>query len=376
MSEIFDVAVIGGGMVGSAIAYGCAIRGARTVLLDGADGSLRAARGNFGLVWSQGKGARMPAYAAWTRASLDRWTAFSEAMGSAAGQEIGYRRTGGLDFCLGDEDFQERTEEVRRLHNLVAGGPEIQMLDRAELRALLPNTPFGPNVTGASLMPDDGHANPLLLLRGLHAGLHRAGAEHRPGIAVDSIVATDGAFLITGPTGQTRAHRVVVASGLGTPRLAAQIGIEIPMRAVKGQNMVTERLPPLLPMPASALRQTAEGVIQIGVTSEEGETRTATSVNHLARMATRAVEVLPVLKQARIVRAWAAMRPMTPDGYPAYAQSALYPGAFAAVCHSGVTLSAIHASVLAEAILAGALPAEMADMHPARFEGRTDVQAH
>ena len=69
MDTTYDVAVIGGGMVGGAIAYGCARRGARVVLLDGADGAMRAARGNFGLVWSQGKGLTMPAYAAWTRAS-------------------------------------------------------------------------------------------------------------------------------------------------------------------------------------------------------------------------------------------------------------------------------------------------------------------
>jgi glycine/D-amino acid oxidase-like deaminating enzyme len=376
MGEVFDVAVIGGGMVGAAIAYGVAIRGARCVLLDGGDGSLRAARGNFGLVWSQGKGVGMPAYAAWTRASLDRWTAFSEAMAGAAGTEIGYRRTGGLAFCLGDEDFAERQDEVRRMHNVITTGPRVEMLDRAALRDLLPNTPFGPRVTGASMMPDDGHANPLRLLRGLHAGFLRAGGVHRLGVAVGGIEADAMGFRIADAMGTTRARKVVVAAGLGTSALAAQVGISIPLRPVRGQNMVTERLPELLPMPASALRQTAEGVIQIGVSAEEGQTETATDVRTLARMAARAVEVLPVLARARIVRAWGAMRPMTPDGYPAYAQSDTLPGAFAAVCHSGVTLSAVHASVLAEGILAGSLPPDIAAMHPSRFEGRTDVQTY
>ena len=64
---LFDLAIIGGGMVGSAIAYGAAKRGARTVLLDEGDVAFRAARGNFGLVWTQTKGDKMPAYAAWSR---------------------------------------------------------------------------------------------------------------------------------------------------------------------------------------------------------------------------------------------------------------------------------------------------------------------
>ena len=55
------VAVIGGGMVGSAIAYGLARRGAEVLLLDEGDLAFRAARGNFGLIWTQGKGDGMPA---------------------------------------------------------------------------------------------------------------------------------------------------------------------------------------------------------------------------------------------------------------------------------------------------------------------------
>jgi glycine/D-amino acid oxidase-like deaminating enzyme len=172
-----------------------------------------------------------------------------------------------------------------------------------------------------------------------------------------------------------RARKVVVAAGVGTPRLAAMLGMEVPVRPVRGQNMVTERLPPMLPLPASALRQTAEGVVQIGVTNEEGTWEPATSVVALARMAARAVEVLPPLARARIVRAWGALRPMTPDGYPAYAQSATHPGAFVAVCHSGVTLSAAHAGVLADCILAGRLSVELADMHPARFGTEKNVHA-
>jgi hydrogen cyanide synthase HcnC len=62
-----DVAVIGGGLVGSAVAWGLARAGASVTLLDEGDDALRASRGNFGLVWVQGKGDGMPEYADWTR---------------------------------------------------------------------------------------------------------------------------------------------------------------------------------------------------------------------------------------------------------------------------------------------------------------------
>jgi glycine/D-amino acid oxidase-like deaminating enzyme len=56
---------------------------------------------------------------------------------------------------------------------------------------------------------------------------------------------------------------------------------------------------------------------------------------------------LPALKDANIVRTWAALRVMTPDGCPISQQSTTHPGAFAATCHSGVTLAGAHALALA-----------------------------
>ena len=365
MAERFDVAVIGGGMVGSAIAVGCARRGARAVLLDEGDVALRAARGNFGLVWSQGKGDGMPAYAAWTRESLRHWDAFADAMSAAAGSDIGYCRSGGLVFALGEEEWAQRQEDVRRLHNQI-GGPStpVRLLDRRALEDLLPGTPLGPRVLGASLAPEDGHVNPLLLLRGMHAAFRAAGGAHRPGAAVDAV---RPGFTVHRGEETIAADRVVIAAGLGTPRLAAMLGMRVDVHPVRGQNMVTERLPPLLPLPASAIRQTAEGVVQIGVSYEENLWETATTVAELARMAARAVQVLPPLARARVVRAWGALRPMTPDRYPIYAQSRVHRGAYVAVCHSGVTLAAAHAGPLAEAILAGQLPDLVAALGPERF---------
>jgi len=64
-----DVAVVGGGLVGAAIAWGLARAGTRVVVLDEGDVAFRASRGNFALVWVQSKGLGMPEYAAWTKLS-------------------------------------------------------------------------------------------------------------------------------------------------------------------------------------------------------------------------------------------------------------------------------------------------------------------
>ena len=364
--EVFDVAVLGGGMLGSAIGWGCASRGARVAVLDGGDVALRAARGNFGLVWSQGKGDGMPAYAGWTRASLAAWPALAERISGLAGRDVGYRARGGLNFCLGERELEARRVVVNRLHNQGADG--LRILSREQLLDLMPGCELGPDVKGASYQPQDGHADPLTLLRGFHAGLRAEGAAHLPGAEVVAI--EQGAhFTVHRADGSAvHAHKVVVAAGLGTTKLATMVGLDVPVRPVRGQNIVTERLPPMLPLPASAIRQTVDGTMQIGVTEEDdGDPEPRTRVANLAGMAARAIRVLPALARARSVRSWGALRPMTPDKFPAYAQSESHPGAFVAACHSAVTLAAMHAGPLAEGILAGHLPAALAELHPRRF---------
>jgi hydrogen cyanide synthase HcnC len=84
----YDLIVIGGGLVGATIAWGTARAGASVALLDQGDIAFRAARGNFGLVWVQSKGAGMPAYAHWTRTSAELWPELSAALADATGIDV------------------------------------------------------------------------------------------------------------------------------------------------------------------------------------------------------------------------------------------------------------------------------------------------
>lgn len=362
-----DVIVVGAGVVGAALAYGLGLAGQTVLVLDGGDRDFRAARANFGLVWVQGKGAAQPAYARFTRASSDLWPGFHKALVEAAGIRLDYSRPGGLVFCLGAGEFAARAALLERMHNQ-ATEDDTELVERPALERMLPDLRLGDEVTGASYCHRDGHVNPLQLLHALHRAIPGLGGRIAWRSPVERVQPVAGGFRLSGPAGRWMAPRVVVAAGLATDGLTAPLGLRIPLRVERGQLLVTERLAPMLPYPASGLRQTAEGTMMIGATHEDAGLDTGTSVASATRLARRALRVAPDLARVRLVRQWSGLRVLSPDGGPVYAEAADHPGLFAAICHSGVTLAAAHAQIVAPAIARGGLPDELSSFTNGRFD--------
>jgi glycine/D-amino acid oxidase-like deaminating enzyme len=182
-----DVVVIGAGLVGAAIGYGLASRGARILVIDGDDHDFRAAQANGALVWLQGKGLGMPAYHQLTSASVDLWPDFARSLFDATAIDVQYERNGGLWPCLGEAEFEQRRETMLRWRNQLGGAePDSEMLDREAAQKLFPKAEFGPEVTGASFGRRDGYCNPIRLLPALQAG---CGAAFPCGRSVETLVA-------------------------------------------------------------------------------------------------------------------------------------------------------------------------------------------
>lgn len=362
-----DYIVIGAGTVGVSLAYGLQKRGQSVCVVDGGARDFRAARANFGLVWVQGKGGNLPAYARWTAESAVLWPGFRDALEQSSGIGLDYQKPGGLVFSLSEQALRDR----RAMLEVIGGGalPEgVEMLDRGALQARLPDAPLGPDVAGASYGASDGHVNPLKLLAALQQGVLQLGGEILWDWPVQTLRTNDQGYELTGPNGATlRAPKVIVAAGLATSGIVAPLGIDLPLRPQRGQLLVTERMAPMLPMPCSGLRQTADGTVMIGATHEDVGLDTSTTQGSATILAERALRILPALSGARIVRQWSGLRVLSPDGGPLYTQPKAYPGLWTVSCHSGVTLAAVHAERLAEQILAGALTGDTRHFSKDRF---------
>ncbi len=366
-----QVTVVGGGLVGAAIAYGAARRGLSVRVLDQGDTAFRASRGNFGLVWLSSKGGGMPEYARWTREAVGLWGGLHQELLDLTGVDSGLVQQGGFWLGFSDEEVQKRADLLAKIDR-EAGGIPFSMMEPAEIRQYLPD--IGPKVAGGSWGAHDGMANPLFLLRALHSGLKKCGADIITGVDITAIEhdAAAGRFTARSRDGQSWiSDRIVIAAGLGVSDLAGQIGIHAPVVTTRGQVLITERLKPFMDYPTNKARQTAEGTVQIGSTTEDVGLDDGTTVDKIEWLARRAVDTFPHLAHARLVRAWGALRPLTPDGYPIYQESETCPGAFAVVCHSGVTLAAIHANILGPWM--GGLtdaPAGVSRFRGARFLGK------
>jgi hydrogen cyanide synthase HcnC len=372
MGRDYDVAVIGGGLMGAAIGYGLARLGRRTAILDEGDLAYRASRGNFSLVWVQSKGMGMPAYSAWTRRSAAAWPGFAEALREETGVDPALDQPGGFTLLLSEEEMERRAAFLARLHAQPGFEPyPYEMWDRARVRQVFPG--IGPEVVGGSFCPLDGHLNALRAFRAAHLAFAGRGGDYLPEHPVETMVALPGGgFRIATPKGEVTAGKVVLAAGTGNARLGPMLGLAAPVRPQRGQALVTEKASPFLTHPVVTLRQTDEGGIMMGDSQEEAGFDTSLGLGVLAVMARRAARMFPEIGRLNVVRTWSALRVMTKDGFPIYEQSATAPGAFLCNCHSGVTLAAAHALLLAPMINAGALDSAMLG---AFSTGRFDVPA-
>ncbi|WP_323716405.1 NAD(P)/FAD-dependent oxidoreductase [Paracoccus aminovorans] len=345
MSADAGTAIIGGGIVGLCLALGLVTRGHDVLVLDGSDRDMRASQGNFGLIWLQGKGAGYAPYARWSLQAVRAWVGFAEGIQSLSGVDLALCQQGGYEFFTDQEEFERFGQELRRQADALGEGFDFELLTHADLAHRLPG--IGKGVVGASFCPLDGHVNPLRL----HVALRKACLASGVRVSGDASVTrlrsmASGYEVICRDRPPIRADRVVLCAGLGAAQLGPQLGFRAPIRAQRGELLITERVADPLPFLSSTIRQVDEGGLQIGGTKAESD-RDTESTDQMAGLARHAVQVWPQLADIRVLRSWAALRVMTPDGYPIYQRAPEHPGAFLITCHSGVTLAPLHATRLA-----------------------------
>src|SRR4051812_2275418 len=185
--EAFDVAVVGGGVIGLAVAWRARGRGLRTCVLDrGALGhaTTHVAAGMLAPVAEADAGER--ALLALGLESARRWPSFAAELEDVSGIAVGYRRCGTLVVGR-DRDEAEHVQRELELRERL--GLPVRRLLPSEARALEPA--LATKLRSAFEAPDDHAVDPRLVARALEAAAGRAGVEVRRGAAATEVL-SDG----------------------------------------------------------------------------------------------------------------------------------------------------------------------------------------
>lgn len=365
--RIPEITIVGGGIVGLSVALGLLLSGRRVRVLDGTDSDARASQGNFGLIWGQGKGTDFAPYALWTMDALAAWPGFAQQLQELSGIDVALDQSGGYEFFTDPSEMDAFKAELDQQAAHLGGRASYEMLNGDDLRSQMPD--IGARVVGASFSPCDGQVNPLRLLRALRCSFQAMGGRVTIGATVAAIrPQLGGGFALALANGEVvYTEQVVLCAGLGSATLARDLGFMTQVRPQLGELLITEKLGDRLPFLSSTIRQVDEGGVQIGGTKANAGLDDRETLPIMSKLAHHAVTVFPALADVRVVRAWGALRVMSPDGYPVYAKSGSNPGAFLVTCHSGVTLAPLHTSVLAEWILDTSATPDLEDFDECRF---------
>ena len=383
--KALNVAVIGAGILGAAIAWRLAQRGVRVALIDKGEPGHGASSHSFAWI---NAGAKEPiGYHNLNRRSLEMWPRFAAGIGDHGDPDSVGLRWGGKVSWQSDPVAAEGL--VARVGQLQSWGYPTRLIDAGELKRLEPALDVGP-VAAAEYSPNEGQVEPQMVVDACLRRLREMGCEIHADTEANGFERHDDGRIhgLATASGSRGVDAVVIAAGTATTRLAALAGVNVPQAESPGVVIRTNPLPPLLhnvpvvyapPLGDGRreihLRQCADGRLMIGEGDQESLAEDDTQA-HADDLLTRARRYLPGLIGAQAVPVPVGWRPMPLDGYPVMGFASEAPNLYVALTHSGVTLAPALSQLAAQEICDGT-PADavLGLYRPQRFAGLTPEEA-
>lgn len=337
-----DVVVVGGGIIGCAVAYYATMRGLRVTLVDRPKRG-RATSASAGGLWPIGESvglgcgvifhrthaasnaapaldkhpARLPrCFFEFSLRSNAMFPELAQALRNTCGKDVEWERTSlyFLMFDDADEAFARTVQESCR------GVVETtEWLTAEALAAAEPAVTR--EVRGALAFHGDDQLNPYRLADALRDAARVRGATVVSHTEVTGIDVQSGRVAgVSTADGTIACNLVVNAAGAWAGEVGRMVGLELPVRPVRGQILGTESLPRRLRACLSTsdcyLMQKQHGEVIIGSTTEEVGFDTGVTPSALKSLAAGAIRAVPSLENVQLKRAWAGLRPGTPDELP------------------------------------------------------------
>lgn len=369
LNQLFDLIIVGAGIVGAACAAACARLGIKVLVLDRGPiggGTTAAAMGHV-VVMDDSE-----AQFALTKLSRQLWQQLVPEFPA----DVEFDPCGTLWVAA---DAEEMAEVHRKQKFYTERGVRVEVLDAEALRKAEPN--LRPGLTGGLRVVDDAVVYPPCAARFFLEQAQRLGAEVRTGVTVKELL-TDGGVVLADGT-RIPAGRSVNAAGPWSPELLAGL----PVRKRKGHLVITDRHRGFVhhqivelgylksahsmgkDSVAFNIQPRHTGQMLIGSSRQFDSDNTGVDQPILDRMLRRAVEYLPTIGTLSAIRVWSGFRPATPDKLPLIGPSILSDRIWLATGHEGLGITtSLGTGLLLADLLTGRKPEISAEPYlPARF---------
>lgn len=347
-----EVLIVGGGGAGCSTALHLAERGVPCVLLErGAIGS-QATGVNYGGVRQQG---RHPAELPIAKRARELWGRLPAWIGT----DCEFHVSGHLKLARNEAEEADLVAyaEVARGYGL-----ELRLVGRNAIHGEYPF--LGPKVLSGSFAPDDGQANPRLLAPALARAARARGADICENAEVVEVLREADRFVARTKSEAIRARALVNTAGFWGGKIAAQFGEPVPI-AVLAPNMIVSEpmdyfLVPNLGVVGGDvyIRQIPRGNVIFGGgrgTADPEALRARPLAEITLDAIARAVDIIPRLRSASVIRTWTGMDGEMPDHIPVIGPSRTTPGLFHAFGFSGhgFQLGPAIGAIMAELVMDG-----------------------
>lgn len=377
------IIIIGGGVIGASIACFLSRVDARVTLIEKDEPASGSSGACDGLVFLQSK--RPGVHLTMALASL---TLF-DSLQTQLPVNIEFRRSGGMVVIETDAEMRSMETYVRAQQ---ATGLDVRLLDRDQALALEPN--LSPGIKGCTFSPIDAQVNPIKLTLGfvLEARKNHVTVMTRTqvlGILTKGVTVTG----VRTDRGEIRGDVVVNAAGAMAGRVCDMLDISLPVLPRRGQIVVTGPARPVIrhclisaryiaakydPSPAEqaghgiSMEQTGNGNLLLGSTREFAGFNRQTTLSGIRTILCQTAGIVPCIEQLQVIRAFAGLRPYTPDGLPLLGPVKGVNGFFMAAGHEGdgIALSPVTGRLMADLLLEKQVAMPLEAFSPDRFQDR------
>jgi glycine oxidase len=356
--ETADAIIVGGGVVGLAIARELARKKmGRVVLIERGQLGAEASHAAGGMLAAQAECDAADAFLELACASRDLYPEFAAQLLEETGINIELERTGTLYLAFTEEDERET---IHRYLWQSQAGLAVERLTVDEARELEPWV--SPAASSALRFPLDWQVENRRLVVALATAAEKSGAHLLTGTNVESLLIERGR--ITGvETSRGRVHApvVIVACGAWASSLMTEIADAPGLRVepVRGQMLCFDARPRrarhVIYSPRGYLVPRMDGRLLAGSTTEHAGFDKRVTVVGAHTILTHALEIAPGVAELPLIDSWSGLRPRVSDDLPVLGASGATRGLFYAVGHyrNGILLAPVTAELIAEEILSG-----------------------